>query len=149
MLSRYQEPVCQSRSRITASMEQPAGPIHDLDTMVGYILGDRAAEAGEIMYKDVEREMTLSGFPSVTVKTFQRWGCLISDLPEQRVTDGFLPHRNTPTLFKDCPFDLLMVIANASRMGNCRRLILNGSIVSWEGIRATYIHNQVIRHRKP
>ena len=35
-----------------------------------------------------------------------------------------------PTLLKVCPCDLLIVIANARRTGNCRRFKIKGNLLS-------------------
>ena len=41
---------------------------------------------------------------------------------------------SNPTYFKDCPWDLLIVIANANRTGNCRLVKWNGNAVE-EGVK--------------
>ena len=99
MHSLYREPEYERDSWPLAPMEQPSGPLHDYDTMIGYILGYRAAQAGEILAKDIEREMVLAGFASVSRKSIVAWTESDSDLPERLARNGIMPGIKIPSLF--------------------------------------------------
>ena len=83
-----------------AAVRQPRGLVNQYDTIVGYVLGDRAYLAGEIEMQQIEIIMGQAEYKTVTPKTIRNWRRVHRDLPERLADEGTLSLGAIPEPFR-------------------------------------------------